>query len=116
MHNSTAQGCTEHGRMLMTYGLATTLCCRGLEIKAAYKIWDETESGDHRLAGRKHRYDDLVTKEKTLLAERRDRQQQLAGGAGSAACIHSHPISCQPISAAHHPACSTTAAAQHLPA
>jgi hypothetical protein len=68
--------------MLMTYGLATTLCCRGLEIKAAYKIWYETESGDHRLAGCKQNWENLVTKEKTLLAERRDRQQQLAGGLG----------------------------------
>ena len=66
----------------MTCGLPTSLCCRGLEIKAAYKIWDETESGDHRLAGRKQRYDDLVTEEKALLAERRDRQQQLSGGQG----------------------------------
>lgn len=65
--------------MLMTYGLATTLCCRGLEIKAAYKIWDETESGDHRLAGRKHRYDDLVTEKKMLLAMK---DKLLAGGQG----------------------------------
>ena len=33
-------------------------------------MWDETEPGDHRLAGRKQRYDDLVNKEKTLLASR----------------------------------------------
>ena len=98
--------------MLMTYGLATTLCCRGLEIKAAVAAVATAEDKDFA----KVHYGNLVTKEKTLLAERRDRQQQLAGGAGSAACIHSHPISCQPISAAHHPACSTTAAAQHLPA
>ena len=68
--------------MLMASGLASTLCCRGPKIEAAHKIWDETESGDHRLAGRKQRYDDLVTEKKTLLAERRDRQQQVAGGQG----------------------------------
>ncbi len=62
----------------MTYGLAT-LCCRGLEIKAAYKIWDKTKSGDHRLAGRKQRYDDLVTEKKTLLAMK---DKLLAGGQG----------------------------------
>ena len=68
--------------MLMTYGLASSLCCSEPKIEAAYKIWDETESGDHRFAGRKRRYNDLVTEKKTLLAERRDRQQQLAGGQG----------------------------------
>ena len=100
--------------MLMASGLASTLCCRGLEIKEAFLAILTASVSDKDLFTQ--RYNDLVTKEKTLLAERRDRQQQLAGGAGSAACIHSHPISCQPISAAHHPACSTTAAAQHLPA
>jgi hypothetical protein len=64
--------------MLMTYGLATTLCCRGLEIKAAVAAVATAEDKDFA----KVHYGNLVTKEKTLLAERRDRQQQLAGGQG----------------------------------
>ena len=41
---------------------------------------EATNSDDHHFAIRKQRYDDLVTKENALLAERRERQQQLAGG------------------------------------
>ena len=64
--------------MLMTYGLATTLCCRGLEIKAAAAAVATAE--DKEFA--KEYFRSLVTEKKTLLAERRDRQQQLAGGQG----------------------------------
>ena len=68
--------------MLMTYGLAFTLCCSGPKIEEAYNKCAATEPNDPRYALFKQRYNDLVTKEKTLLAERRDRQQQLAGGQG----------------------------------
>jgi hypothetical protein len=78
MRSNTTQGCTEHGRMLTASGLATTLCRRGLEIKAAAAAVATTEDKDFA----KEYFRSLVTKEKTLLAERRDRQQQLAGGQG----------------------------------
>ena len=50
---------------------------RGFETKEAFRVWDETELGDHRQAGRKQRYDDLANKEKLLLASR---DRLLAGG------------------------------------
>ena len=66
--------------MLMASGLASTLCCRGLEIKEAFLAILTASVSDKDLFTQ--RYNDLVTEKKTLLAERRDRQQQLAGGQG----------------------------------
>ena len=64
--------------MLTASGLATTLCCRGPKIEAAAAAVATAE--DKEFA--KVHYGNLVTKENALLAERRDRQQQLAGGQG----------------------------------
>ena len=57
---------------------ATTLCCSGPKIEAAAAAVATAE--DKEFA--KEYFRSLVTEKKTLLAERRDRQQQLAGGQG----------------------------------
>ena len=93
--------------MLMTYGLAFTLCCRGLEIKEAFLAIFTASVSDKDLFTQ--RYNDLVTEKKTLLAMK---DKLLAGGQGPRLASTPTPL----ISAAHHPACNTTAAAQHLPA
>ena len=59
----------------MTYGLATTLCCRGLEIKAAVAAVATAE--DKEFA--KEYFRSLVTEKKTLLAMK---DKLLAGGQG----------------------------------
>ena len=61
--------------MLMTYGLATTLCCRGLEIKAAVAAVATAEDKDFA----KVHYGNLVTEKKMLLAMK---DKLLAGGQG----------------------------------
>jgi hypothetical protein len=66
--------------MLMTYGLAFTLCCSGPKIEEAFQAILTASVSDEDLF--KQNWENLVTKEKALLAERRDRQQQLAGGQG----------------------------------
>jgi len=67
-----------HGCMLTASGLATALCCSGPKIEAAFAAVDTAE--DKEFA--KEYFRSLVAKEKALLAERRERQQQLAGGQG----------------------------------
>ena len=91
--------------MLMASGLASTLCCRGLEIKAAVAAVATAEDKDFA----KVHYGNLVTEKKTLLAMK---DKLLTGGQGPRLASTPTPL----ISAAHHPACNTTAAAQHLPA
>jgi hypothetical protein len=65
--------------MLMASGLAFTLCCSGPKIEEAYNKCAATEPNDPRYALFKQRYNDLVTKEKTLLAMK---DKLLAGGQG----------------------------------
>ena len=65
--------------MLTASGLAFTLCCSGPKIEEAYNKCAATEPNDPRYALFKQRYNDLVTKEKTLLAMK---DKLLAGGQG----------------------------------